>query len=68
MQSYMPRKAAAEDMVDFHSEEYIDFLQSVTPQNKVWPANTSKPVTRLLHLSSQSTRCEMQLARVCVLQ
>ncbi|EIE22949.1 histone deacetylase 3 [Coccomyxa subellipsoidea C-169] len=34
LESYKPRKATGEDMVDFHSEEYINFLQSVTPQNK----------------------------------
>ncbi len=40
VQSYKPRKATGEDMVDFHSEEYINFLQSVTPQNKVRPGRT----------------------------
>lgn len=26
-------RASAQDMLRFHSEEYIDFLQKVTPQN-----------------------------------
>jgi len=38
LQSYKPRPASAEDMTAFHSEEYISFLQSVTPENKVCPA------------------------------
>lgn len=26
-------RASAQDMLRFHSEEYIEFLQQVTPQN-----------------------------------
>ncbi|KAB0791481.1 hypothetical protein PPYR_03281 [Photinus pyralis] len=33
MQIYRPYKASAHDMCRFHSDEYIDFLQRVTPQN-----------------------------------
>lgn len=33
MKIYRPYKANAHDMTRFHSEEYIEFLQSVTPQN-----------------------------------
>uniref|UniRef100_T1J752 Histone deacetylase n=1 Tax=Strigamia maritima TaxID=126957 RepID=T1J752_STRMM len=33
MQLYRPYKASAHDMCRFHSEEYISFLQRVTPQN-----------------------------------
>jgi histone deacetylase 3 len=32
-QMYKPYKASAHDMCRFHSDEYIDFLQRVTPQN-----------------------------------
>ncbi|CAB3219866.1 unnamed protein product [Arctia plantaginis] len=33
MQIYKPYRASAHDMCRFHSEDYIEFLQSVTPQN-----------------------------------
>ena len=33
MQVYRPYVATAHDMARFHSEEYIEFLQRVTPQN-----------------------------------
>jgi len=33
MQLYRPYRASAHDMCRFHSEEYIEFLQRVTPQN-----------------------------------
>lgn len=33
MQLYRPYRASVHDMCRFHSEEYIDFLQRVTPQN-----------------------------------
>lgn len=33
MKIYRPYKASTHDMTRFHSEEYIEFLQSVTPQN-----------------------------------
>lgn len=33
MKIYRPYKASAYDMTRFHSDEYIEFLQSVTPQN-----------------------------------
>ncbi|KAK2158305.1 hypothetical protein LSH36_173g05060 [Paralvinella palmiformis] len=33
MQVYHPYRASAHDMCRFHSDEYIDFLQRVTPQN-----------------------------------
>jgi histone deacetylase 3 len=33
MQIYRPYKASAHDMCRFHSEEYIEFLQQVNPQN-----------------------------------
>lgn len=32
-QVYRPYRASTHDMCRFHSEEYIDFLQNVTPQN-----------------------------------
>jgi len=32
-QVYRPYRASAHDMCRFHSEDYIDFLQRVTPQN-----------------------------------
>ncbi len=34
-QIYRPQPAAAADMAKFHAEDYIQFLQSVTPENKV---------------------------------
>ncbi|KAL1122502.1 hypothetical protein AAG570_002833 [Ranatra chinensis] len=33
MQIYRPYRASAHDMCRFHSDEYIEFLQRVTPQN-----------------------------------
>ena len=33
MQLYSPYKASAHDMCRFHAEDYIEFLQRVTPQN-----------------------------------
>lgn len=33
MKIYRPYRACAHDMRRFHSEEYIEFLQRVTPQN-----------------------------------
>ncbi|XP_023947594.2 histone deacetylase 3 [Bicyclus anynana] len=33
MQIYRPYRATAHDMCRFHSEDYIEFLQNVTPQN-----------------------------------
>lgn len=33
MQVYKPYRASVHDMCRFHSDEYIDFLQRVTPQN-----------------------------------
>ncbi|XP_028026861.1 histone deacetylase 3 [Bombyx mandarina] len=33
MQIYKPYRASAHDMCRFHSEDYIEFLQNVTPQN-----------------------------------
>ncbi|CAE1268285.1 HDAC3 [Acanthosepion pharaonis] len=33
MKVYRPYRASAHDMCRFHSEEYISFLQNVTPQN-----------------------------------
>ncbi|CAH2235956.1 histone deacetylase 3 [Pararge aegeria] len=33
MQIYRPYRASAHDMCRFHSEDYIEFLQNVTPQN-----------------------------------
>ncbi|XP_014253929.1 histone deacetylase 3 [Cimex lectularius] len=33
MQIYRPYRASPHDMCRFHSDEYIEFLQSVTPQN-----------------------------------
>ncbi|XP_071952749.1 histone deacetylase 3-like isoform X2 [Antedon mediterranea] len=33
LQVYRPYKATVHDMCRFHSEDYIDFLQKVTPQN-----------------------------------
>ena len=33
MEIYRPLKASAFDMCTFHSQDYIDFLQRVTPQN-----------------------------------
>ncbi|KAG4070212.1 hypothetical protein HA402_003902 [Bradysia odoriphaga] len=34
MKIYRPYKASAQDMLRFHSEEYVEFLQQVTPQIK----------------------------------
>lgn len=33
MQLYRPYRASSHDMTRFHSEEYVEFLQRVTPQN-----------------------------------
>jgi len=33
IQVYRPYRASAHDMERFHSEEYIDFLMKVCPQN-----------------------------------
>lgn len=33
MQLYRPFRATAQDMCRFHTDDYIDFLQRVTPQN-----------------------------------
>ncbi|KAL4712411.1 hypothetical protein ACJJTC_001572 [Scirpophaga incertulas] len=33
MQIYKPYRASAHDMCRFHSEDYVEFLQNVTPQN-----------------------------------
>jgi len=33
MQLYRPYRASSHDMSRFHSEEYVEFLQRVTPQN-----------------------------------
>lgn len=33
MQIFRPYRASAHDMCRFHSEDYIEFLQRVTPQN-----------------------------------
>ena len=33
MHVYKPYRASSQDMVRFHSGEYIDFLQRVTPMN-----------------------------------
>lgn len=33
MHVYRPYKASCQDMMRFHSEEYVDFLQRVTPMN-----------------------------------
>ena len=37
-QSYKPRKASPEDLIEFHAEDYIKFLQNITPDNQVWTA------------------------------
>lgn len=33
MQVYRPYRASAHDMLRFHSDDYVEFLQRVTPQN-----------------------------------
>ena len=33
MQLYRPYRASSHDMCRFHAEDYIEFLQRVTPQN-----------------------------------
>jgi histone deacetylase 3 len=33
MQVYRPYRASVHDMCRFHSEDYIDFLMRVSPQN-----------------------------------
>ncbi|QPG75434.1 histone deacetylase [Brettanomyces nanus] len=33
MDCYMPRRATEKELLEFHSEDYIKFLQSVTPDN-----------------------------------
>jgi acetoin utilization deacetylase AcuC-like enzyme len=35
MQVYCPHLAEAEDVAKFHAEDYVDFLQSVSPNNVV---------------------------------
>ena len=35
LQIYHPHPASAADMTKFHAEDYIEFLQNVTPENKV---------------------------------
>eukprot|EP00051_Salpingoeca_urceolata_P005933 m.78953 g.78953 ORF g.78953 m.78953 type:complete len:430 (+) comp14606_c0_seq3:204-1493(+) len=34
MEVYRPYRACAQDLANFHSQEYIDFLQRVTPDNQ----------------------------------
>ncbi len=35
---YRPHVASAEEMANFHSAEYVDFLKKVTPDNhRQWP-------------------------------
>lgn len=34
-QYYTPTRAGAEDMEAFHSEDYVEFLRTVTPDNMV---------------------------------
>jgi acetoin utilization deacetylase AcuC-like enzyme len=38
-QYYTPARAASEDMVAFHSSDYVEFLSTVTPDNAVRPLN-----------------------------
>ncbi|KAI5953188.1 HOS2 [Candida jiufengensis] len=33
MDLYTPRKASKDELLQFHSEDYIDFLQSITPES-----------------------------------
>lgn len=33
MDLYMPRAASKEELLEFHSDDYVDFLQKVTPDN-----------------------------------
>lgn len=33
MDLYAPRRATREELLEFHSDDYVDFLQSVTPEN-----------------------------------
>ncbi len=35
LQIYCPQPASSADMTKFHAEDYIEFLQSVTPEKKV---------------------------------
>jgi hypothetical protein len=35
MQYYTPTRATAEDMAAFHAEDYVEFLQNVSPDNAV---------------------------------
>lgn len=32
MDLYTPRRATKDELLEFHSEDYIDFLQSITPE------------------------------------
>ncbi|CAL8465591.1 g5127 [Coccomyxa elongata] len=34
LESYKPRKASPEDLIEFHDEDYIKFLQNITPDNQ----------------------------------
>ncbi|CAN6673049.1 probable histone deacetylase Hos2p [Trichomonascus vanleenenianus] len=34
MDLYEPRRATTEEILDFHSADYVDFLERVTPENK----------------------------------
>ncbi len=42
MQVFRPRKASEEELLQFHSQDYIDFLQKVTPFNVSTFSNLSK--------------------------
>ncbi|KAJ3101222.1 Histone deacetylase 3 [Phlyctochytrium planicorne] len=33
METYIPRRATEEEMTEFHSEDYVEFLKRVTPDN-----------------------------------
>ncbi len=44
-QSYKPRKASPEDLIEFHAEDYIKFLQNITPDNQVWTAYESSAIS-----------------------
>lgn len=44
MQIYKPYRASAHDMCRFHSEDYIEFLQNVTPQNIQSEYLLNKPI------------------------
>lgn len=36
MQIFRPRQCSPKDMKVFHADDYVDFLERITPENQVW--------------------------------